>query len=110
MQVSPQSNWLGAGNSRGLGRVVGQVCDLRPSGSQIRRPANQRAFTLLELILVLVLLAITASLVGGNMGSFFRGRALSFEARRMLSLTHYAQSRAVSEGVPMVLWFDPATS
>lgn len=28
----------------------------------------------------------------------------------MLSLTHYAQSRAVSEGVPVVLWINPADS
>jgi hypothetical protein len=44
------------------------------------------------------------------MGSFFRGRVLNFEARRMLSLTHYAQSRAVSEGVPIILWIRPADS
>lgn len=28
----------------------------------------------------------------------------------MLALMHYAQSRAVSEGVPVVLWFDSKTS
>ena len=35
---------------------------------------------------------------------------LNFEARRMLSLTHYAQSRAISEGVPVILWVNPAES
>src|SRR5690349_3678698 len=67
-------------------------------------------FTLIELIFVLALLAITAVFVASSMGPFFRGRALNFEARRILSLTHYAQSRAVSEGVPMVLWINPADS
>ena len=68
------------------------------------------AFTLIELIFVLALLAITAVFVTASMGPFFRGRALSFEARRLLSLTHYAQSRAVAEGVPVVLWINPADS
>jgi Tfp pilus assembly protein FimT len=65
---------------------------------------------LIELILVLALLAITAAFVASSMGSFFRGRALNFEARRMLSLTHYGQSRAVAEGVPVILWINPAES
>lgn len=65
---------------------------------------------MIELIFVLALLAIGALFVSSSMGSFFRGRALNFEARRMLSLTHYAQSRAVSEGVPIILWINPADS
>ena len=38
-------------------------------------------------------------LVTSSLGTFFRGRALNSEARRMLSLIHRGQSRAVSEGV-----------
>src|SRR5688500_5263910 len=74
------------------------------------RCSNGGGFTLIELIFVLALLAITAVYVTASMGSFFRGRALNFEARRLLSLTHYAQSRAVSEGVPVILWINPADS
>jgi type II secretion system protein H len=71
---------------------------------------RKRGFTLIELIFVLALLAISAVFVASRMGAFFRGRALNFEARRILSLTHYAQSRAVSEGVPVILWVNPADS
>jgi Tfp pilus assembly protein FimT len=39
-----------------------------------------------------------------SLSRFFRGRALESEARRFLALTRHAQSRAVSEGIPMVLW------
>jgi|SRR5688572_839700 len=74
------------------------------------RCSSGGGFTLIELIFVLALLAITAVFVTASMGSFFRGRALNFEARRLLSLTHYAQSRAVSEGVPVILWINPADS
>ena len=35
-----------------------------------------------------------------------RGRALDSEARRFFALTHAGQNRAVSDGMPMVLWID----
>ncbi len=57
----------------------------------------------------MALLAIAASLAAPQMASFFRGRSLDQEARRLLSLTHYAQSRAVTEGYPMLLWIDPSS-
>ena len=68
------------------------------------RPRRQSAFTLIELIFVLALLAIAAAFVASSFGSFVRGRALNSEARRLLSLAQYGQSRAVSEGVPILLW------
>jgi len=64
------------------------------------------AFTLIELVLVLALLVVITSLAAPAMATFIRGRALDSEARRLFALTHAAQSRAVSEGVPMLLWVD----
>lgn len=63
-------------------------------------------FTLIELILVMTLLVIVVSITGPSLSSFFKGRILDSEARRFLALTRHAQSRAVSEGMPMVLWVD----
>jgi type II secretion system protein H len=63
-------------------------------------------FTLIELILVLALLVIITSIAVPTMSRFIRGRALDSEAQRMLALMHAGQSRAVSEGAPMVLWLD----
>ena len=82
----------------------------RRTRGPVRRRPGTGAFTLIELIVVMLLLAIAASLVAPRMSSFVRGRSLSFEARRMLSLTHYAQGRAVAEGVPVIMWFDPKNS
>lgn len=79
----------------------------RPGSHAARR---RRGFTLIELILVLALLAITVTFVAASMGGFFRGRALNSEARRLLSLAQYGQSRAVSEGVPVLLWVNARES
>jgi len=68
--------------------------------------AFSRAFTLIELILVMALLMIVISLSAPSLGEFFRGRALDSEARRFVSLSRYGQSRAVSEGVPVTLWIE----
>ena len=65
-----------------------------------------RGFTLIELILVMALLATILAVSAPSLSRFFRSRGLESEAMRFLALTRAAQSRAVAEGVPMVLWFD----
>ena len=71
-----------------------------------RSAASRRAFTLIELILILALLVVVTSLVAPAVSTFVRGRSLDAEARRFISLIHAAQSRAVSEGMPVMLWVD----
>ena len=78
----------------------------RTAGHAARRTHPHRAFTLVELILVLALLVIVTSLAAPAMSRFIRGRALDSEARRVLALIHAGQSRAVSEGATIVLWVD----
>lgn len=68
--------------------------------------APRHGFTLIELILVLAMLAVVLALASPSLSRFFQGRKIDSEARRFLSVTRYGQSRAVSEGVPMVLWID----
>lgn len=80
-----------------------------PTGSRrdpSAEPEGRRGFTLIELILVMALLTIVMALASPQLAGFFRGRSIDSEARRFVSLTRYAQSRAVSEGAPMVLWID----
>src|SRR6266481_4454633 len=67
---------------------------------------QRRAFTLIELILVMALLVIVMAVCAPALSNFFRGRTLDSEARCFMSLTRYGQSRAVSEGIPMVLLID----
>jgi len=65
------------------------------------------AFTLIELILIMAVIVVSAALIVPRLANFFRGRTLDSEARQILALMHHGQSRAVSAGVPMVLWLDP---
>jgi type II secretion system protein H len=68
------------------------------------KPKRDRAFTLIELILVMVLLLVAVSMMAPNLSGFIRGRSLDSEARRMMALMHAAQSRAISEGMPVIFW------
>jgi Tfp pilus assembly protein FimT len=54
----------------------------------------------------MTLLAVVFAISAPSLSRFFRSRSLESEARRFMALTRAAQARAVSEGVPMVLWFD----
>jgi len=54
----------------------------------------------------MALLAIVLAISAPSLSRFFKSRGLDSEARRFLALTRHAQSRAVSEGVPMVLWLE----
>jgi prepilin-type N-terminal cleavage/methylation domain-containing protein len=70
------------------------------------KPRNRCAFTLIELVLVMALLVVAVCMVAPRLTDFVRGRAIDSEARRLLALTDAGESRAVSEGMPMVLWFN----
>ena len=85
--------------------AMGILCP-RPSTLDPRR----KAFTLVELLLVLALLVIITSMVAPAMSNFIRARAVDSEARRLFALMHAGQSRAVSEGLPMMLWVDEKKS
>jgi len=86
----------------GLGGAVSK----RTGGTSV--PLRASGFTLVELILVMALLVIGVSFITPHLQGFFRARTLQAEARQMISLVHNGQTRAVSGGVPMDLWFDLA--
>lgn len=74
--------------------------------TQPRSDRRARAFTLIELIIVMAMLVTIIAVTFPSLQRFFRGRTLESEARRFLTLTRYAQNRAVAEAIPMVLWID----
>jgi prepilin-type N-terminal cleavage/methylation domain-containing protein len=72
------------------------------------KPRRPSAFTLIELIVVMALLAIVIAIGAPRLARFFHGQTVAEEGQRLLALTRYGQSRAASEGLPMMLWMDPA--
>ncbi len=64
------------------------------------------AFTLVELIIVMALLAIVTAIAAPSLGRSMKERNLPDEVTRLLSATEYARSEAISQGVPMVVWVD----
>ncbi len=54
----------------------------------------------------MALLVTVIGLAAPTLSRFFRARTLEEETRRFLALTRYGQERAISAGVPMVLWLD----
>jgi prepilin-type N-terminal cleavage/methylation domain-containing protein len=71
-------------------------------------PRRHGAFTLIELIIVMALLAIAIAIGAPRLAKFFHGQTVAAEGQRLLALTRYGQSRAASEGLPMILWMNPA--
>jgi Tfp pilus assembly protein FimT len=61
---------------------------------------------LIELVMVMALLCAIVIAAAPMLSRFFRGQTVAGEGQRFLAMTRYAQSRAVSEGVPMVVWLN----
>jgi type II secretion system protein H len=79
--------------------------------STIGQPGSRRrtsAFTLIELILVMAILVMVVAIIMPRLSGFFGARAVDSEAKKFMALMHYGQGRAVSDGVPMMLWIDSA--
>ena len=70
---------------------------------------DSQAFTLVELILVMALLATLLALSAPTLLHAFTARNMEQEATQLLAATEYARSEAVSQGVPMCVWIDLAT-
>jgi len=79
---------------------------VRTSTSQTRT----KAFTLVELVVVLMLLSVVIAVAGPRLSGFFAGRNYQEDARRILSLFRYARAEAINRGQRVEVWFDPKTS
>jgi prepilin-type N-terminal cleavage/methylation domain-containing protein len=98
------SSRIGRANNNKMGR------DYLSSAPRRLAVLPSGAFTLIELMLVMAILTIAVSITAPALSHFFRGRSLDSQARMLLALTRHGQSRAVSEGLPMELWFDAPNS
>lgn len=75
-----------------------------------RRAARSApAFTLVELILVMALLATVMAFAAPSLSRSLRERNLAQEAVRLIAATEYGRDEAVSQGVPMIVSIEPET-
>lgn len=67
---------------------------------------TRHGFTLVELVVVMALVCVAASLAAPMLSRSLRDRNINEEAERFIMLTEYGRGEAVSQGVPMVVWVD----
>jgi len=71
-----------------------------------RQHNGREGFTLLELILVMLILSTVLAMAAPSLRGFFGSRKTHDEAARLLALTQFARSQAISEGIIYRLNFD----
>ena len=71
-----------------------------------RKHDREKAFTLLELILVMVILSTLLAMAAPSLRGFFASRKTHDTAAQILALTQFARSQAISEGIVYRLSFD----
>ena len=76
-------------------------------GGRERRAVRKAGFTLLELILVMLIVAIVLSIAAPSLRMFANARPVANAAAQFVALTDYARSQAISEGRTYRLNLDP---
>src|SRR3954464_14826661 len=72
------------------------------------RPSSRRAFTLIELMLVLLVIAIALGTVAPSLRGHSRTSRLRDTAEQFVTLTRLARTRAMSTGQPHRIVIDAA--
>lgn len=73
-----------------------------------RNNFSARGFTLMELVLVMLVMAIVAAFAAPNLRNFISGRHATDAASEILALATWARSQAISEGRMYQLNVDPS--
>jgi prepilin-type N-terminal cleavage/methylation domain-containing protein len=96
-----------SGAARQQNLTLARQKHLRPSA--FVRGSTRCAFTLLELILVMTIIAIVAAVAVPTMRAFTIGRASNNAATQLVELANYARTQAAAEGRIYRMYFDPST-
>ena len=86
--------------------IFDQPVERRPASRTFR--CGAAAFTLIELILVMGVLAALAAIIVPNLSGFLKGQDIAAEGKRFVALTQLGRSEAISKGIAQTLWINPA--
>jgi prepilin-type N-terminal cleavage/methylation domain-containing protein len=76
----------------------------------ISDPAKEnRAFSLIELLIVMAILTILVAVIAPALSNTVRGHKLEEESMRFLAATEYARDEAISQGMAMTVWINGST-
>jgi len=78
-----------------------------PVAAGRRRFPDDRAFTLIELIVVMALMALVASFAVPRIGDFFYADQLKVTVRKLVGLIHRSSQLAQRQQIPYVLTYRP---
>jgi len=70
---------------------------------------GRRAFTLVELMVVIAIIGVTTAVIVSEMGGTFEDALLRANARMLIDLCDTASNRAISTGQTQVLKLDPSS-
>jgi type II secretion system protein H len=76
----------------------GVICAMASDGYKFRLRLRRDGFTLFELVLVLLVVALIAATVVPAMRNFAHGRRLGDAATQIVALANYARTQAIAEG------------
>jgi general secretion pathway protein H len=85
---------------------VGQISDNNPNGLIFMHRRNQRGFTLLELIVVLVIISLMSALVVPKLAGPMSNLDLKTASKKISASLRYVRSHAASEKTTYVALFD----
>ena len=76
----------------------------------MQRRTTKRAFTLLELVLVMVLIAVGLAVAAPSLQGWNRGTKLRNQADQLVSVTRWARTHAIADSTVYRLNIDPSGS
>ena len=76
----------------------------------LKRRLTTSGFTLVELLLVMVIIAVMVAIVAPSLSGFAIGRKTNFAAVQLVAMAKYARSQAINEGRTYRLNIDASTA
>ncbi len=85
--------------------ITGPRAERRPPALRVRR-RRAGAFTMVELLLVMVLICIILGATAPSLRGFFAARKTTSAAAQIMMLIQYARTQAIADGCNYRLYFD----